>query len=121
MVWGWGSVLGKGAVIHTTLGDITIRLYPDECPKTVENFCTHAKNNYYNGIIFHRVIKAFMLQTGLSALFFDPSPLSLLFVPPLSPVLCGRGPASPPYAVCVCVCVCVYVSVCAWVCVCVRT
>lgn len=58
------SVLCKGAVIHTTMGDITVRLYPDECPKTVENFCTHAKNNYYNGIIFHRVIKAFMLQTG---------------------------------------------------------
>ena len=58
------SALGKGAVIHTTLGDITVRLYGDECPKTVENFCTHAKNNYYNGIIFHRVIKSFMLQTG---------------------------------------------------------
>ena len=30
------SALGKGAVIHTTMGDITLRLYPDECPKTVE-------------------------------------------------------------------------------------
>ena len=46
------------------MGDITVRLYPDECPKTVENFCTHAKNNYFNGIIFHRIIKGFMLQTG---------------------------------------------------------
>jgi len=33
-------------------------------PKTVENFVTHAKNNYYNNMIFHRVIKGFMVQTG---------------------------------------------------------
>lgn len=39
-------------------------LYPDECPKTVENFVTHSRNNYYNGVIFHRVIKSFMVQTG---------------------------------------------------------
>ena len=58
------SLLGKGAVIHTTMGDITVRLYPDECPKTVENFCTHSRNNYYNGVLFHRIIKGFMLQTG---------------------------------------------------------
>ena len=56
--------LGRGAVIHTTMGDMTVRLFPDECPKTVENWCTHAENDYYNGIIFHRVIKNFMLQTG---------------------------------------------------------
>lgn len=35
-----------------------------QCPKTVENFTTHAKNGYYDGVIFHRVIKGFMLQTG---------------------------------------------------------
>jgi hypothetical protein len=34
------------------------------CPKTVENFCVHASNGYYNGHIFHRVIKQFMIQTG---------------------------------------------------------
>eukprot|EP00798_Chlamydomonas_sp_ICE-L_P002193 gene2193-33747_t len=45
-------------------GDITVKLFPDECPRTVENFTTHAKNGYYDGIIFHRVIKNFMLQTG---------------------------------------------------------
>ncbi|KAK5576280.1 hypothetical protein RB653_007421 [Dictyostelium firmibasis] len=56
--------LPRNAIIHTTLGDIHIMLYPDECPKTVENFTTHSKNNYYNGIIFHRVIKGFMIQTG---------------------------------------------------------
>ncbi|XP_055546746.1 peptidylprolyl isomerase domain and WD repeat-containing protein 1 [Wyeomyia smithii] len=52
------------AVIHTTMGDIHMRLFSKECPKTVENFCVHSKNGYYNGHIFHRVIKGFMIQTG---------------------------------------------------------
>ncbi|XGW11843.1 hypothetical protein V3C99_012929 [Haemonchus contortus] len=52
------------AVIHTTLGDIRIRLFPNECPRTVENFSTHARRGYYNGLTFHRVIKSFMIQTG---------------------------------------------------------
>lgn len=57
-------VLPHGAVIHTTKGDITLKLFPEECPKTIENFSTHAKNGYYDGIIIHRVIKGFMVQTG---------------------------------------------------------
>ena len=52
------------AVMHTTMGDITIKLFPEETKKTVENFTTHAKNGYYDGIIFHRVIKDFMIQGG---------------------------------------------------------
>jgi len=52
------------ATIHTTVGDIHLELFPKECPKTVENFCVHARNAYYNGHIFHRVIKQFMVQTG---------------------------------------------------------
>jgi peptidyl-prolyl cis-trans isomerase B (cyclophilin B) len=52
------------AVMHTTMGDITIKLFGSDAPKTVENFTTHAKNGYYNGIIFHRVIKDFMIQGG---------------------------------------------------------
>jgi len=52
------------AVLHTTFGDISIRLFPDVAPKAVENFVTHARNGYYNGIIFHRVIRKFMIQTG---------------------------------------------------------
>ncbi|KAG1672177.1 Peptidylprolyl isomerase domain and WD repeat-containing protein 1 [Nymphon striatum] len=50
--------------IHTTMGDIQCKLFPKECPKAVENFCVHSKNGYYNGHIFHRVIKSFMIQTG---------------------------------------------------------
>ena len=52
------------AVMHTNMGDIAIRLFPDHAPKTVENFVTHAKNGYYDGIVFHRVIKDFMIQGG---------------------------------------------------------
>ncbi|MCK3941656.1 peptidylprolyl isomerase [Streptococcus iners] len=50
--------------IKTTEGDITIKLFPEQAPLTVENFLTHAKNGYYNGTIFHRVIKDFMIQGG---------------------------------------------------------
>ena len=59
-----GGELPRGAVLHTTKGDVHLKLFPDECPKTVENFATHARNGYYDGVIFHRVIKGFMVQTG---------------------------------------------------------
>lgn len=52
------------AVMHTNMGDIEIKLFPEHAPKTVENFTTHAKNGYYNGLIFHRVINDFMIQGG---------------------------------------------------------
>lgn len=68
----------KRCTIHTTKGDISVQLFPDEAPKTVENFITHARNGallpsiafqigllsedpgYYNGTIFHRIIKKFV-------------------------------------------------------------
>lgn len=50
--------------IHTNMGDITLRLFDTKTPKTVENFVTHAKDGYYDGIIFHRVIDGFMIQGG---------------------------------------------------------
>lgn len=56
--------LPDNVILHTTLGDIHMRLYPEECPKTVENFTTHCRNGYYDNLIFHRVIKGFMIQTG---------------------------------------------------------
>lgn len=52
------------AIMKTTLGDIKILLFPEAAPKAVENFTTHAKNGYYTGIIFHRVIPDFMIQGG---------------------------------------------------------
>jgi peptidylprolyl isomerase domain and WD repeat-containing protein 1 len=48
---------GNEAVLRTTLGDIHIRLFPQETPRTVENFCGHARSGYYDNVIFHRVIK----------------------------------------------------------------
>ena len=51
-------------VLKTTQGDITLKMFPKVAPKAVENFVTHAKNGYYNGVIFHRVIKGFMIQSG---------------------------------------------------------
>lgn len=50
--------------MNTTKGAIKIKLFPEQAPKTVENFLTHAENGYYDGIIFHRVIKDFMIQGG---------------------------------------------------------
>ncbi|KAI2464367.1 hypothetical protein F4781DRAFT_74688 [Annulohypoxylon bovei var. microspora] len=55
---------GTAAVLHTTYGDIHIRLFPDAAPKAVENFVTHSKRGYYNNTIFHRVIRKFMIQGG---------------------------------------------------------
>ena len=52
------------ATMKTNMGDIKIRLFAELAPKTVENFTTHSKNGYYNGLIFHRVIKDFMIQSG---------------------------------------------------------
>ena len=52
------------ATIETTKGTITLELYPEDAPKTVENFKTLAKKGFYNGILFHRVIPGFMVQTG---------------------------------------------------------
>ena len=55
---------GAAAILHTSMGDIHLRLFPEAAPKTVENFVTHARNGYYNGTIFHRVVKKFMIQGG---------------------------------------------------------
>ena len=52
------------AVMHTNMGDIKIKLFVNEVPRTAQNFIELAKKGYYNGIIFHRVIKDFMIQGG---------------------------------------------------------
>ncbi|MDR1627450.1 MAG: peptidylprolyl isomerase [Oscillospiraceae bacterium] len=52
------------AVVNTNLGSFKIRFFPKAAPKSVENFKKLSQNGYYNGIIFHRVIKNFMVQTG---------------------------------------------------------
>lgn len=50
--------------LKTNYGDIRLVMLPEAAPKAVENFVTHCKNGYYNGIIFHRVINDFMIQGG---------------------------------------------------------
>ncbi len=61
------SYMHKGdtvATIHTNYGDISLRFFPEYAPKAVENFITHAKEGYYDGVIFHRVIDNFVIQGG---------------------------------------------------------
>jgi peptidyl-prolyl cis-trans isomerase B (cyclophilin B) len=52
------------AVLKTNRGDITVELFDDDAPKTVENFRKLAADGFYDGVIFHRVIKDFMIQGG---------------------------------------------------------
>ncbi|MCQ2463577.1 MAG: peptidylprolyl isomerase [Clostridia bacterium] len=54
----------KIAIMKTNHGDIYIRLFEQEAPKTVKNFVTLSENGYYDGLIFHRVINDFMIQGG---------------------------------------------------------
>jgi len=52
------------ATIKTSYGDIVLKFFPEQAPKAVENFLTHSKNGYYNGLTFHRVIADFIIQSG---------------------------------------------------------
>ncbi len=51
-------------LMETSKGDITIELYENEAPRTVKNFLSYASEGFYNNLIFHRVIKDFMIQGG---------------------------------------------------------
>lgn len=51
-------------VIETSLGEITLELYPERAPQTVENFLAYAREGFYEGLIFHRVIPGFVIQAG---------------------------------------------------------
>lgn len=52
------------AKISTNLGDIVVNLFGDHAPKTVKNFIDLAQKGFYDGVIFHRIIKDFMIQGG---------------------------------------------------------
>ncbi|WP_137596991.1 peptidylprolyl isomerase [Paucilactobacillus kaifaensis] len=58
------SVKGPQATITTNHGEIKVQLFPEQAPKTVENFVALAKQGYYDGVSFHRVIPDFMIQGG---------------------------------------------------------
>jgi len=58
------AVEGPIATIKTNHGDLRIKLFPKQAPKTVANFVALSKDGYYDGVIFHRIIKDFMIQGG---------------------------------------------------------
>jgi peptidyl-prolyl cis-trans isomerase B (cyclophilin B) len=58
------SPSAENALLKTSYGDMTIAFWPDVAPKTVENFKKLAKDGFYNGTAFHRIIKGFMVQGG---------------------------------------------------------
>jgi len=68
LTWGAGPAPAERSrpvvKLETSLGDITLELYPDQAPKTVANFLQYVKEGFYNGTIFHRVINGFMVQGG---------------------------------------------------------
>ena len=55
---------GPRVAMHTSMGDIVVELFPDKSPKTVANFLTYAKEGFYNGTVFHRVIDDLLIQGG---------------------------------------------------------
>lgn len=52
------------AIIKTSMGDITVRFFPEYAPRAVENFMTHAADGYYDGCVFYRVVNEFLIQAG---------------------------------------------------------
>jgi hypothetical protein len=59
-----GTETASAAVIKTSKGDIRVKLYANDAPKTVANFVSLSKKGFYDGLTFHRVIKPFMIQAG---------------------------------------------------------
>ncbi|BBD80009.1 peptidylprolyl isomerase [Aerosticca soli] len=52
-------------LLRTSMGDITLELYPDKAPKSVANFLQYVRSGFYNGTVFHRVIPGYLVQGGL--------------------------------------------------------
>ena len=59
-----GMADNPSVIIHTSMGDITLELYADKAPVTVENFLNYTNEGFYEGTVFHRVISHFMIQGG---------------------------------------------------------
>ncbi|MFC4728243.1 peptidylprolyl isomerase [Coralloluteibacterium thermophilus] len=67
-------VSGPRAVLHTSMGEITIELYPQQAPQTVRNFTEYARSGFYNGTVFHRVIPDMLIQGGAYTPDMQPKP-----------------------------------------------
>jgi peptidyl-prolyl cis-trans isomerase B (cyclophilin B) len=76
---GGGSAPSPVVKLTTTAGEIEIELYPDKAPKTVENCLSYVRDGFFDGTIFHRVIKGFMIQGG----GFEPGMQSKATVAPI--------------------------------------
>lgn len=95
--------VGKKAKFDTNLGSFTINLFGDKAPKTVSNFIFLAKDGFYNGLVFHRVIDNFMIQGGDPSgngtggpgyQFEDEFDSSLTFSKPGMLAMANSGPAT---------------------------
>ena len=87
--------MNEVAVIKTSEGEMVVEFWPDVAPKTVENFKTLAKEGFYDGTCFHRVIKGFMIQGG-DPLTKDPAAESrLLRIQRRRACVCRPGEAEP--------------------------
>lgn len=64
--------------LHTSMGDITLELFPEEAPVTVKNFLQYANDGFYDGTVFHRVISHFMIQGGGMELVEDETGVRLV-------------------------------------------
>ena len=73
--------------LHTNRGDITLELYPQEAPKTVENFLQYVNDGFYDGTVFHRVISHFMIQGGGMLVVNDDNGMQLLPKPTRDPIV----------------------------------
>ncbi len=81
----------QALTLHTTLGDLSIELFCEQTPRTCENFLALAASGYYNGCLFHRNIKGFMVQTGLSECMAFCMNASLDTCPANVPILHHQG------------------------------
>jgi len=93
-------------VLETNQGNIELKLFPKIAPLAVENFTTHATNGYYNGLVFHRIIKGFMIQGGdptgtgsggesiWKKDFNDEYKANVVFDRPMILAMANRGPAT---------------------------
>jgi cyclophilin family peptidyl-prolyl cis-trans isomerase len=59
-----GAAENPRVQLNTSLGAITLELYPEKAPRSVANFLQYVKDGHYNGVLFHRIIDGFMIQTG---------------------------------------------------------
>lgn len=73
--------------LHTNHGDIRLELYPQDAPKTVENFLQYANDGFYDGTIFHRVISHFMIQGGGMTSVEDESGVRIVPKPTRDPIV----------------------------------